>query len=78
SRGWTILTWDVRQKKLRIFNGDVHNQGGVWGALPVLALDVYEHAYFIDYGSDRKSYIESYFKNLNWKFAQDAFESYTK
>lgn len=74
SRGWTILAWDTRQKKLRIFNGDVHNQGGVWGALPILALDVYEHAYFIDFGSDRKSYIESYFKNLNWKFAQDVFE----
>lgn len=77
SRGWTILAWDTRQKKLRIFNGDVHNQGGVWGAVPILALDVYEHAYFIDYGSDRKSYIESYFKNLNWKFAQSVFESYT-
>lgn len=78
SRGWTMLAWDARQQKLRIFNGDAHNQGGVWGATPILVLDVYEHAYFMDYGSDRKAYIDNYLKNINWKFSQSVFEKLSK
>lgn len=69
SRGWVVLSWDTREKTLRIYSADVHNQGGVWGAIPVLVLDVYEHAYFIDYGSDRAAYIDDYFTNLDWEKA---------
>lgn len=75
-RGWAILAWDGKQQDLRIFTADAQNHGGIWGAVPVIACDVYEHSYFIDFGSDRKAYIESFFKNLNWeqanKFYQEA------
>lgn len=66
ARGWVVLCWDFQQQALRIYNADAHNQGGVWGCMPILVLDVYEHAYFIDYGSDRKAYIAQWWKNLNW------------
>jgi Fe-Mn family superoxide dismutase len=66
SRGWVVLAWDVQAQDLRVYQGDAHNQGGVWGCLPILVLDVYEHAYFIDFGSDRKSYIQHWFTTLNW------------
>lgn len=66
ARGWVILAYDFNDGKLHNYMCDVHNQGGVWGAAPVLVLDVYEHSYFIDYGSDRKTYIEDFFANLNW------------
>lgn len=66
ARGWVVLCWDFQQQALRIYNADAHNQGGVWGCMPVLVLDVYEHAYFIDFGSDRKAYIAQWWKNLNW------------
>lgn len=69
ARGWVVLAWDTKEKALRIYSGDAHNQGGVWGALPILVLDVYEHAYFIDFGADRKSYIEAYIKQINWEVA---------
>ena len=75
ARGWVVLAWDTKAEKLRVFTGDAHNQGGVWGAIPIIVLDVYEHAYFIDYGSDRKSYIADYWKNLNWKKANELYES---
>ncbi|MBU1032693.1 MAG: superoxide dismutase [Patescibacteria group bacterium] len=78
ARGWVVLAWDTHDEKLRIYSGDAHNQGGVWGAMPLIVLDVYEHAYFIDYGSDRKSYITDYWKNFNWKRANELFESATK
>lgn len=73
ARGWVVLAWDTRLGKLMLYSADAHNQGGVWGCLPVIVLDVYEHAYFIDYGSDRKSYIQSYWKNFNWTSAENLF-----
>lgn len=69
ARGWAVLAWDTHEAKLAIYTGDAHNQGGVWGAIPIIVLDVYEHAYFIDYGSDRAKYIADFFANLNWPAA---------
>jgi len=60
--------------RLKIYGADAHNQGGVWGAIPIIVLDVYEHAYFMDYGSDRKKYIEDFWKNLNWEAANGVYE----
>lgn len=74
ARGWAILAWDLHESALKQYNGDAHNQGGVWGCIPVIALDVYEHAYFIDYGSDRKAYIEAFFKNLNWEALNEVYK----
>jgi Fe-Mn family superoxide dismutase len=73
ARGWAVLAWDIKQQKLMQYNCDSHSQGGVWGAIPVIVLDVYEHAYFIDYGSDRKKYIEDYWKNFNWAKAEELY-----
>lgn len=75
ARGWVVLAWDTHEAKLKIYTGDAHNQGGVWGAIPIIVLDVYEHAYFIDYGSDRSKYIDDYFKNLNWAAATAVYEA---
>lgn len=69
ARGWSVLCWDPYIGDLRHYNGDAHNQG-VWGCIPIIALDVYEHAYFIDYGSDRKAYIEAFWKSLDWMKAE--------
>ena len=75
ARGWVVLAWDTHDQTLRVYTGDAHNQGGVWGCLPVIVLDVYEHAYFIDYGSDRKTYIADFWKNFNWNKANDLYSS---
>lgn len=75
ARGWVVLAYDFNDGKLHNYLADLHNQGGIWGTAPLLVLDVYEHAYFIDYGSDRKTYIEDFFKNLNWAKIS---ERYTK
>lgn len=73
ARGWVVLGWDTRIGRLRTYVGDAHNQGGVWGCIPLLVLDVYEHAYFIDYGADRKTYIADWWKNLNWEVANSLY-----
>ena len=74
SRGWTVLAWNTKENRLWVYNCDAHNQGGVWGALPIIVLDVYEHAYFMDYGADRQAYLKAFWKNFNWTAANDLFK----
>jgi superoxide dismutase, Fe-Mn family len=74
ARGWTVLAWNTKENRLWIYNCDGHNEGGVWGALPIIVLDVYEHAYFIDYGADRQAYLKAFWKNFNWSAANDLFK----
>lgn len=73
ARGWAVLVWDLHERKLKQYNGDVHDHA-VWGCIPVIALDVYEHAYFIDHGSDRKAYVVAFWKNLNWEASEELFK----
>jgi Fe-Mn family superoxide dismutase len=74
ARGWTVLAWNTRDNRLWIYNCDAHSEGGVWGALPIIVLDVYEHAYFMDYGADRQAYLKAFWKNFNWSAANDLFK----
>jgi Fe-Mn family superoxide dismutase len=78
ARGWVVLAYDHNDGRLHNYLCDSHNHGGIWGAMPIIVLDMYEHAYFIDYGSDRKSYIEDYMKNLNWEAANHLYNSIKK
>ena len=66
ARGWVVLSLNLWDGRLHIYSQDIHNNGVVWSCVPLLVLDVYEHAYFIDYGVKRKDYIEAFFKNLEW------------
>jgi Fe-Mn family superoxide dismutase len=74
ARGWALLAYDPSDEKLHNYVGDAHNQGGIWGATPLLVCDIYEHAYFIDFGSDRKAYLEAFFANLNWASVEERAE----
>lgn len=75
ARGWAVLAWDLHEKRLKQYNGDAHDHA-VWGCIPIIALDVYEHAYFIDHGSDRKAYIAAFWKNLNWEVLENRYKKY--
>lgn len=76
ARGWAITAFDYRDNRLHVYGSDGHNVGAVWGAVPIIVLDIYEHAYFIDYGVGRKAYIDSFFKNLDWGFAETVVRTY--
>jgi Fe-Mn family superoxide dismutase len=66
---WTAYDWDEG----RVFNyiGDAQNSFPVWNAAPLVALDVYEHAYFIDFATDRGSYIDTFLDNLDYDVVND-------
>lgn len=72
--GWAMLYWDPIGKSLLAgFVGEQHQ--GHFATLPiVLALDVWEHAYVLDYGATGKGkYVDSFFKNLNWQVVDNRF-----
>ena len=71
ARGWVILAYDLKDNKLHNYIADMHNQGIVLDIVPLLVLDMYEHAYFIDFGTDKKSYINLFLENINWKIAEE-------
>lgn len=62
--GWAVL-WKT-ENGLMIGQLEKHNLLGLNGAVPVLALDVWEHAYYLDYLNDRKGYIEKWWSVVNW------------
>lgn len=68
SRGWTVLKLDAATDgKLRNVLFDLHNVGGLVGALPLLVVDVYEHAYYHKFGPDRAAYLNAFVDNINWE-----------
>jgi Fe-Mn family superoxide dismutase len=66
ARGWAWTAYDWDEGRLFNYIGDAQNTFPVWNATPLVALDVYEHAYFIDYQTDRGAYIDAFFANLDW------------
>ncbi len=73
SRGWAWTAWDRDYGYLFNYAGDAQNTFPVWNATPIVALDVYEHAYYLDYGTARASYIDTFFKNLDWDVIEENF-----
>ena len=65
-RGWAWTAYDWDEQRLFNYIGDAQNTFPVWNATPLVALDVYEHAYFLDYQTDRASYIDAFFASLDW------------
>ncbi len=76
ARGWVWLAWDWDWQRFANYLGDAQNTFPVWNATPVVALDTYEHAYFIDYATGRKAYIEAFMKNIDWKFVNALVEKH--
>ena len=66
ARGWAWTAFDRDESRLFNYIGDAQNTFPVWNATPLVALDVYEHAYFLDYQTDRASYVDAFFENLDW------------
>lgn len=77
ARGWAIVAWNSLEGNIGIYAADSHNQGGIWSSMPFLVIDVYEHAYYMDYGSDRKSYLEAFWKNVDWEAVNDRYQPST-
>ncbi len=65
--GWAILYQDILSGNFINFWINEHDVGHPAGGMPILIMDVFEHAFMIDYGLKRADYIESFFKNIRWE-----------
>lgn len=66
ARGWAVLAYDQRSKSMINILCDSHDEGNVWNAYPLIIMDVYEHAYFVDYKNKKADYIDKFMLNINW------------
>ena len=69
ARGWVMVGYDLNDGSIFNYIMDTQNLWAVYNMVPVLALDVYEHAYARDFGATpdgRKSYVDAFFANLDW------------
>jgi len=63
--GWVVLGWSRRQRRLYNYIADDDTQTGIDTA-PVLVLDMYEHAYHIDFGANATAYVDAFMRNVDW------------
>jgi superoxide dismutase, Fe-Mn family len=75
-RGWAWTAYDWDEQRLFNYVGDTQNTFPIWNATPLVALDVYEHAYFLDYRTDRGAYIDAFFDNLDWAVVNNWITQY--
>ena len=72
--GWSIAAYNYRTGKINVYGLERHNLNVPSMVYPILVLDVYEHAYMIDYGTDRKKYLDAFVTNLDWKPVEERLE----
>ncbi|MFZ6007686.1 MAG: superoxide dismutase, partial [Nitrospirota bacterium] len=64
--GWAVLYQDITNGRLMNFWINEHDVSHPAGCNPILIMDVFEHAFMIDYGLKRADYIEAFFRNIDW------------
>ncbi|MDR2903508.1 MAG: superoxide dismutase [Clostridiales bacterium] len=74
ARGWSILAYNQRTNSVSIFLQDSHDDGVIAMAYPLVVLDMYEHAYFMDYGTKKSVYIDKFFDSINWRVVETRAE----
>ncbi len=73
--GWAMLYLDKKEKFLMNAYVQDHEMGQLAGCTPILALDMWEHAYIADYApGGKKDYVEDFFANLNWEVIEKNFK----
>ncbi|MEJ2368620.1 MAG: Fe-Mn family superoxide dismutase [Acidobacteriota bacterium] len=76
SIGWAILYMDPATGNLTNHFIQVHEEGHPAGFEPILVMDVWEHAYMVDWGAGgRSDYMQAFFQNVNWRAAEERFEA---
>jgi Fe-Mn family superoxide dismutase len=70
--GWVLLVYVPRDRRLVNQFAAEHSQA-VAGGVPVLALDMYEHAYHIDFGANAKAYVDAFVRNVDWKAVEERY-----
>lgn len=71
--GWCVLAWVPNLNKLEILQVEKHQDLAIWGCIPLLILDVWEHAYYLKYQNRRADFISAFWNIVNWNIANQRF-----
>ncbi|TJY42406.1 superoxide dismutase [Cohnella pontilimi] len=71
--GWAILVWSPRSHRLEILTAERHQNLSQWDVVPLLPLDVWEHAYYLKHQNDRASYVKDWWNVVNWPYVADRY-----
>jgi Fe-Mn family superoxide dismutase len=75
--GWAILTYDPLSQRLGVMQAEKHQDLTMWGVVPLLAIDVWEHAYYLKYQNRRAEYVAAFMNVINWEFVNRLLASVT-
>ncbi|PLT34823.1 superoxide dismutase [Bacillus sp. V5-8f] len=76
--GWALLVWSPRSRRLEVLQAEKHQNLTQWDTIPLLVLDVWEHAYYLQYTTNRASYVENWWNVVNWPHVAGRFEAARK
>lgn len=65
--GWAILAWEPLSGRLIVLSTEKHQNHTMYGCVPLLVIDVWEHAYYLKYQNDRAKYVENFWRIVNWE-----------
>lgn len=73
--GWGILAYEHFSDKLVVLQAEKHQNLSQWTSLPILVLDVWEHAYYLKYQNKRSDYVSAFFNVINWDNVSKVFDN---
>lgn len=76
--GWAILVWVPRARRLEILQSERHMILTQWDTIPILPLDVWEHAYYLQYKNNRGEYVDKWWNVVNWPQVERRFQDAKK
>lgn len=69
--GWAVLAYEPAGAKLLVLQSEKHQNLAIWGAVPLLVCDVWEHAYYLKYQNNRPAWVDAFMTIANWDFAAE-------
>jgi len=76
--GWGVLAFEPVAQKLLILQCEKHQNLTIWGVVPLLVCDVWEHAYYLKYQNNRAEWVDNFMKLANWDFAAERLTAIKK
>jgi Fe-Mn family superoxide dismutase len=72
--GWGILAYEPLAQRLVVLQAEKHENQGAWGTIPLLCVDVWEHAYYLQYQNRRSDYIKAFMEVVNWDTVEERLQ----
>ncbi len=75
ANGWAMLAVHPVNGRLYHVVSDAHDVGPLWLARPLVLIDMYEHAYYVDYKNDKGAYVKAWFDRIDWEEADRRYQA---